>query len=95
MAMNEHSDSVHEAAASGTGVHLVQSGWHVMSEDGQDLGPVTRLDGDRMVIDRSGLLTPGTLIVPLDLIGEEDEEAMQAFLTVDAATADEFAGDAS
>ncbi len=74
-------------------VSLVQSGWHVIAQDGEDLGPVIRIEDDRLVIKRDGLLTPSQLIIPRDVIEAEDEGAMQVFLTIDSAAADQFAGD--
>lgn len=84
-------DLIDGTTASGAGVSRVQSGWHIIASDGQDLGPVTRIDDERLVIDRSGLLTPGELIIPREVIAEEDEEAMRAFLSIDSLTADQFA----
>ncbi len=91
--MTQSQESISRASQAIAGVSLVQSGWHVIAQDGVDLGPVTRIEDDRLVIKRDGLLTPSQLIVPRDVIEAEDEGAMQVFLTIDSAAADQFAGD--
>lgn len=85
--------AVASTSASGSGVSLVQNGWHVVASDGENLGRISRLDEDRMIVDRDGLTTPDKLIVPRGLIAVEDETAMQVFLAIDSSSADQFAGE--
>lgn len=89
--MNDRSRPATGSEATAAGVRLAQSGWHVIADGGDDLGLIARIDGDHIVVDRSGFTTPDELTIPRDLIAEEDEASMQVFLSVDRHTADQFA----
>jgi protein involved in polysaccharide export with SLBB domain len=86
-------ESITHPSATAESVSLVQNGWHAIAQDGEDLGEVVRSDTTHLVIKRDGLLTPSQLIIPRDVIDTEDEAAMEVFLTIDSAAADQFAGD--
>lgn len=90
--MSQGQEVTSQSSAAATGASLVQNGWHVIAADGEDLGQVVRMEGDRMVIDRAGLITPGHVIIPRHVIDDEDEASMEVFLTIDSAAADQFAG---
>lgn len=94
-ATTEHPEPITRPAASGAGVSLVQPGWHVIARDGEDLGRVTRIEADRLIIARDGLTTPDELTIPRDHVGAEDEGMMRVYLSTDEAAADLFASGAS
>ena len=61
-------------------VLLVQPGWHIFSRDGESVGAVLQVDGYFVDVNRSG----SRIKVPTDLITEQEEGEMRAWLSVDA-----------
>lgn len=91
--VNQRSEPITRGSAMGTGISYIQAGWLVRDREGEELGKVTRIDDDAIVIARTGLTTPDHVRIPRDLVAEEDDVAMQAILSVDADAADEYATD--
>jgi hypothetical protein len=65
----------------GTSQGIVQTGWHVRTSDGHELGTVVDFAGDSIVVSGGGRRHT----IPKSYLDEEDEGSKLAILSIDSA----------